>query len=279
MRLVIFRYVFLLVCSLSVWSVSSQNIFDYQNSRSYADHLFNAKRIDEARKEYHRVIFLNKQDTMAWLQLIKSYQLLDNYQRSLDYIDSAEFIFGGGHLVFGQSRMYSYLKYGKFSEARQSLSRYNFDVEEEVFLTASSFALSGDWHRVNSFTEIPHSTYPVTELRSLSENYMQEPHKSPFLAGLMSGIIPGSGKIYTRRWKDGLFSLLLITASGWQAYRIFDKKGYDNPVGWFFGGMTVGLYAGNIYGSVKSAKIFNETIDDAYKKRADNLLDIYYSKY
>src|SRR5690606_34905714 len=81
--------------------------------------------------------------------------------------------------------------------------------------------------------------------------------KSPAVAGIMSAVIPGSGRVYARDYKDGLISLLFIGGTAFQSYRRFHDKGIKSVGGWIYGGISFGFYVANIYGSVQSAKIFN----------------------
>ena len=101
-------------------------------------------------------------------------------------------------------------------------------------------------------------------LKAFAETGNALPHKSPFLAGAFSTIIPGSGKFYTGDWKDGIISLVMVSAIAYQAYRGFDRAGVSSVYGWIYGTIAAGFYLGNIYGSVKSAQRYN-------KRKAENL--------
>lgn len=97
-----------------------------------------------------------------------------------------------------------------------------------------------------------------TPLLNLAQRGMNLPKKSPFMAGLMSMGLPGSGKIYAGHTFDGLYSLFLIAGSSWFAYEGYRDDGTSSLKGWLFGSMATVLYAGNIYGSVISARLYNE---------------------
>ena len=90
--------------------------------------------------------------------------------------------------------------------------------------------------------------------------------KSPFVAGLMSALIPASGRFYAGDFKDGLFSLVFIAGTAFQSYNRFNKNGITSPGGWIYGGISFGFYLGNVWGSVKAAKRYN---DQQYKKVYD----------
>ena len=89
-------------------------------------------------------------------------------------------------------------------------------------------------------------------------------HKNKFLAGMMSALLPGAGKMYAHRTADGLFSLFSIALYTWQAWDGFNKNGTRSVKGWIYGSVGAVFYVGNIYGSVMAAKIYNEKIEDDF---------------
>lgn len=93
-------------------------------------------------------------------------------------------------------------------------------------------------------------------------------YKSPLTAGIFSAIIPGSGKIYTHNYSDGIMSFLLTALFGYLAYDNF-KANHDFRGG-LFAAIGTFFYAGSIYGSIISAKIFNK---EAKEKFVSDLFD------
>jgi len=92
---------------------------------------------------------------------------------------------------------------------------------------------------------------------SLARQARLSPRKDPTTAGILSAIVPGSGKFYTGEWIDGLYSMCLVGISSWLAYDGFHAKGIQSVQGWIFGILGITLHAGNIYGSIESARGFN----------------------
>lgn len=72
-------------------------------------------------------------------------------------------------------------------------------------------------------------------------------------AGLMSAVIPGSGKVYAGRTYDGLASLVSVGLAATFSATNFHRDGSSSFRGWAFGVFAVFLYAGNIYGSYEAA--------------------------
>lgn len=109
--------------------------------------------------------------------------------------------------------------------------------------------------------ESQHDEVLVQALRDWTES----PRKSPLIAGALSTFIPGAGKVYAGKWKDGLVSLLFVGANAYTAYRGFSSTGIRSPYGWLFGGLSAGFYIGNIYGSQKAARIYNHELESKIK--------------
>jgi len=85
------------------------------------------------------------------------------------------------------------------------------------------------------------------------------PYKSEVWAGVLSTIIPGSGKIYTENYGDGITAFILTGLFGYLGYTNF--KHDHQTRAWIFTAVGAGFYLGNIYGSVASAQIFNAKVN------------------
>ena len=90
------------------------------------------------------------------------------------------------------------------------------------------------------------------------------PTRSPFLAGVLSAIVPGAGRFYTGRIGDALNSLFVVGITGWQAYDGFRRDGISSVKGWTIGTLGGIFYVGNIYGSVISARVYNRNVADEF---------------
>lgn len=102
-------------------------------------------------------------------------------------------------------------------------------------------------------------------------------HRSPWLAALLSVIVPGAGRAYIGRWGDGVFSFALVGApAGFAAYE-FSRSGVSSVGGWILASVGGLFYLGDIYGSAIGAVIYNREqadelntkIKEAYIGRAD----------
>ncbi len=80
--------------------------------------------------------------------------------------------------------------------------------------------------------------------------------KSPALAGVLSGVIPGAGQMYNGRWIDGLMSLTFVSLFGaatWYSFAKLDSV----PLGIFTAVLGAGFYSGGIYNAVTDAQRIN----------------------
>jgi len=86
--------------------------------------------------------------------------------------------------------------------------------------------------------------------------------KSPAVAGLLSAVVPGAGKVYAGQIGEGIAafltvgSLAAITAENWS------KNGLSNWKTITFGTLCSIFYIGNIYGSVASVKVYRNQFND-----------------
>ena len=76
--------------------------------------------------------------------------------------------------------------------------------------------------------------------------------KSPLLAGLMSAILPGSGRIYAGRVLDGIMGMWMMYLVGNSAYNAIKN---ERPIAGPLFGIAAGfVYLGEVYGGWRAAK-------------------------
>lgn len=137
-------------------------------------------------------------------------------------------------------------------------------------LIGLSYLMQRQWSEADEIfkTLEESSIISVREKASVYHSYAEAgthlPNRSPFLAGTLSTIVPGAGRLYTGRIGDALTSLLTVGISGWQAYDGFRRDGISSAKGWTLGTIGGILYVGNIYGSVVAARVYNRRIEDEF---------------
>jgi tetratricopeptide (TPR) repeat protein len=100
------------------------------------------------------------------------------------------------------------------------------------------------------------------------------PHRSPVLAAIMSTVVPGAGKVYAGRARDGAYALLTIGLTAWQAYDGFHKDGVRSTKGWIYGTLCAGFHLGNIYGSTIAVRAFNERAEGRLLTKAGAFFEV-----
>lgn len=110
----------------------------------------------------------------------------------------------------------------------------------------------------------PFARVLAEELRS----NVKIPRKSPFVAGALSAVIPGTGQIYTQRFTEGVTSFILNGTFIWAIVELF---GHGHEVaGVLLGFFESGWYSGGIYGAVNDAHKFNRRARGTYIRSLRN---------
>ena len=87
--------------------------------------------------------------------------------------------------------------------------------------------------------------------------------KSPLLAGLMSAILPGSGRIYAGRALDGIMGMWMMYLVGNSAYNALKK---ERPIAGPLFGIAAGfVYLGEVYGGWRAAKNYQYSEENSFR--------------
>ena len=86
--------------------------------------------------------------------------------------------------------------------------------------------------------------------------------KSPFVAGLLSAIVPGLGRAYAGKAKQGLGSFLPVVVLGALTYEGYANGGVTDARFIVFGSLFTIFELGNIWGSAMSVKLIQQEVND-----------------
>lgn len=252
----------------------SQNLFDKENSSRFANYLFTSAEYDLARPEFERLVFMDSADLDSRIKLIRTYRFTREYSSGVRRIHQmypalnhglpGEISLEYGRLLIADNQLE---QASMFLHTTCSLSR-----KTSLFLETSLALYKQEWATANSLLlkASGDEKYTVPYL-----NIVQEAQsirlKKPWLSAGLSAIVPGTGKIYSGYWKDGLMSFLFTSVAIWQSYRGFNKSGISSVYGWAYGAMGAGFYIGNIYGSIKAAHKYNKVILHKIKHQVDEV--------
>lgn len=268
-----FRLFSLLVLVFTIgFNSHAQDIYDYQNSRKYANYLLRTNQYDLATSEYERILFFRPQNDTIKQVLLKSYRLSGNtnggLQRMATLYVKPELAFSGSAIEYTRllldNQLYDNAKqYLQLNQTLAARDKKILSIQTELFSKnyQAASALLSDMQDDQSIL--------IREYNIITQEGLNFKRKSPGLALMFSAVIPGSGKVYARDWKDGLFSFIMIGGLAWQAYRGFNKDGVESAYGWVFGGIGFGFYVGNLYGSFKSAQRYNHVHEHDLERRIE----------
>lgn len=153
----------------------------------------------------------------------------------------------------------------------------SIDIIENNFKDLKNFQLAGNallkrnFEQFNKYTATftgSHYQYAKQEkqLIDLQTGLINHKYKSPALAGLMSAIIPGSGKIYAGKVGQGLATIMATTIMGIQTYEGYRKDGANSPRFIIYASLLSSFYIANVWGSVISVNVRKREFDDTVNK-------------
>jgi hypothetical protein len=254
-----------------------QNLYDYSNSLKYANYLFQSKQYNYSVIEYERLIFLAPHDTLAKLRLVQSYRFLKDYKNAENWLEIF-FPVNKQNVPddFANEFVKVYLYDHQYKNAFNFLQINNNVIPiKKVEYQVGSLLLECKWNDAKLFADEQakriQKSSAFNQLYAIAQKGMAIKYKKPACAAVMSAIIPGSGKLYTRHWKDAIYSFLFVGATSWMAYYSYHNNGLTfSSV--LLGTVAGSFYAANIYGSYKSADRYNQKLNDAYKKEVENII-------
>ena len=263
-----------LACALISLASSQENLLDYDNSLEFARYLKTTRQYDFATDEYERLNFLWPSDTTISLELVRVYRLNQQCSRldfSYDLLKKT---------IFRDNSLSSAKEYLAFSLSCKSESdRFTeisslFPPAERHFYELSHLWVNKKYNAAFDYNlENEHFIKDSKpDLYDLTYDFENVNYKSPALAVIMSAVIPGSGKAYSKRWGDALVSFLFVGTNAYASYRAFNKKGIKSVNGWVFGGLAFSFYSANLWGSAKAAKWYNSDLQKRYQDNAENII-------
>ncbi|MBI4723183.1 MAG: hypothetical protein HY769_09375 [Candidatus Stahlbacteria bacterium] len=202
---------------------------DVQKTIDFAHYLYKTGNYKSAITEYERAIFIISQDTCS--SKIDTFSLISQIGKS--------------YLFLGESDIGR--KYLNKVSGDTSSALIGFSMLEEGKLLAAK----------KEFSKIMNKAWQ-SKIETHYSKLLTLPHKSPLVAGLLSTIVPGSGRIYSNRWGDGVFAFLFTVGSFALAHHYYSADNHIAAIG--FSGLGVLFYLGDIYGSCESAKLYNEKV-------------------
>lgn len=270
MKIILFYFFLTLSISLTFGekrTFSQENIYNFENSLLYAGYLLKTGQYQAASQELERIAFINPSSDSIKFLLVESYLKAENYSKGIKRTE--EFFTDAANMPADFSISYSrmlllsknYEKLNNFTLLSNHLSE-----KEKVFFRFNASLMEKKWDQAKQLWDSSGNSLKISypAYNHLVDDIPASKYKKPAIAGGLSALVPGSGKLYTNDWIDGMLSFVTIGALSFQAYRGFNSKGINSVYGWVFGTLAVGFYSGNIYGSFKAAQKYNSKIDENF---------------
>lgn len=270
--------VFCIISGITVYPQLKQFYFQSEeNKKKFADYLFCEGDYLRAVEEYESIRESIKNDTVDFKILlcysnlnlnesINSIRLKKAYNMQSPFIYDIQFIYLKNDFLNSSHVFYDAYSSGETGFQENSVYYNGFNkLRMFSYLFYDSIPVGR-----NDFLE-PFGADDKDKIAFFYDWAVDPPYKSPALAGIFSAIIPGSGKMYIGEWGDGITALI---TTGLFAFLAYDNFRADHSTrAWIFTGLGAFFYAGNIYGSVAAAQIFNARINFEFENGLNLFLE------
>lgn len=237
------------------------NFNSTQNIKSFADYLFCDKDYLRAIEEYEKYLNIVQDDSIQF-KIALSYSKIndeENAFKKLSLIKNSSSFYVLARIESLKSLFFISIDSLFFSTANEIINSSSPFSNNSSRLSNTSMLLTKiDLPEREKFL-IPFEEDEKSILNNFYDLKKNPPYKSPALAGVLSALIPGSGKIYTRNYSDGITAFLLTGVLAYLSYTNFEHKHYTRA--WIFTALGAGFYTGNVYGSIAATQIFNAKIN------------------
>ena len=254
-----------------------QDLLNYSNSLKYANYLFQNKQYNLSAIEYERVSFLQPQDTLAKLRIVQSYSFMQDYRSAENSLEKLfplklsdypeDFAIEYFRILFHEHQFDPAFSYLTENKTIQQPKRTEFLL--------GTLLMQYKWAEAKTFADDFRPFNPESikfdNLYTIANQGINLKYKKPFNAALFSALIPGSGKVYTKQWKDGIYSFVFISAFSLLTYRSIANNGVNFNSA-FYGSIALSFYLSNIYGSYKSAVRYNQKINKRTTMEIEKIL-------
>lgn len=261
----IFPALLLLSCLCQV--ISAQNLYDLDHSKEYGKYLFDTQQYKLSAEEWERVLFMLPSNDTARYMVVRSYLLGRDYNRATTKIKQ---LFPDPVQMpgaYASSYAKSLILLDSLQPVEFLIRNNKFLSEEDVLYLGFNIELYRNWDQATELFSDQEKSITAIDPRysEIIGMIKSKSPKNPWLAGGMSMIIPGTGKIYAGEWKDGLISLFFVGATVFQSIRGYNLYGPRSGFFITYGSIATAFYLGNIYGSFRSAIRHNNKYENRIK--------------
>ncbi|MBN1410262.1 MAG: tetratricopeptide repeat protein [Spirochaetales bacterium] len=257
------------VFPVAVYAQEQTNTFDF------ADSLMEEGDYFRSITEYKRIIFFTDDDNLkkqCSYRIALAYCKSNHFPLSISYLDDLlKFpelppeIFAKTDLLYGIN-FYFLHEYGLARDYFEKSLKINSSGTPELLLGLLA-ADNGNFESAGRIFRTAAEKSPESESGRLAADLSTEilngsslDSKSPFVAGLLSAVLPGSGQAYTGHWFDALNAFTMVGFFGFATYLAVSYDIQRNDGYYFYtaisGVITGFFYLSNIFGAAKTAEYY-----------------------
>lgn len=260
---------FLSLSILNYNLIAKKDYFAPQNILKFADSLHNDNDFEYAIGEYKRYLYLfpepPENTDLIYHKIGTAYLHLKKFNDSFYYFNTI--ISHYPLSIYMEKSLYN-IAYSSFLQKKFNESNLyiennlnnisNIDVKNKINkLMVLNYIYMKEFNKaeqnINKFNK--NKDFQILKEITISSKKIRKKNKIP--AGILSAIIPGTGKVYCGRTLDGIFSFALIGLLAYQSYDGFKQDGSNSIRGWISASLGGVFYLGNIYGSIIGVNVFN----------------------
>lgn len=261
------KILLILICLFFAINLHCQNLKSFASQKNFAEYLLKTKMYSDLYTLLSSCIYSSSErDTINFL-LGKSFYLQSNPDSSSKYLSQINDTSSLFKLAL-PLQIYNYAQLKKYKKA-DSLAHIALASNiPEVSFTEIQYAgvslLKRDTAAYNKIRKISANNFSKYDAIYSDINKFNQ--KSKVVAGTLSALVPGLGKVYAGQPKQGLAAFISVILFGAVAGEALYKGGASHPL--FIGTASIFslFYIGNIWGSVLSVSIrrneFNSKIND-----------------
>lgn|GEM_PF-6762205 len=248
----------------------------YEREDAFADHLWENKLYGDAVLQFRRMRTLpveGEQRNKLFYRLGYSYEQLGQTDSSLQAYAKVSLLHpqylpafsGSAQLLLKEKRYAEFAglsdKFVAFDSSTAALRAYCRSAAALLNGDTAAFRLASPGLRFSTEELNPF----VRRLQEQNARLLTMKKRSPFVAGALSALVPGLGKVYAGKPRHGIAAFFPIAIIGVQAFECYRKGGWKDPRFLAYGSLFTAFYLGNIYGSALSVRVQRrETIEDIH---------------
>ncbi len=260
-------FIFLFIFGKATQPLFSQNISSEKNELAFANYLINKAKYNDA---IYILEQFSKKNSFATsitdsISFLKAWCYYNSKQA-----DSAALYFGrvsNNSASFASARFFASFNNGfikNYDLARNNL--LDISTADSLYFALKNLDLAGlsllernldDYQKFadNFSFSLYQLANEENEMNIAFKNISERKQKSMLIAGTLSAIVPGLGKIYTGKSGEGLAAFFFVGGLAAITIENYLKAGVNNYKTITFGTLFSIFYIGNIYGSVFSVKM------------------------